>query len=70
MLRALADLLAAEERKGALRIDDPLQAAGHLAALFKGMADMERRFASPESPEAGEARIASAVDLFLRAYRA
>jgi TetR/AcrR family transcriptional repressor of mexJK operon len=70
MLHALAEMISAAHRDGALQVDDPLLAAGHLAAMFKGMADMERRFASPESPEAGEARLRSAVDLFLRAHRA
>lgn len=65
---ALADLLEREVRRGNLDIDDPMQAAEHLAAMCKGLADMERRFAGHADPLAADRRVQSAVDLFLRGY--
>lgn len=70
MHRALADLLGRERDRGTLSVDDPLQAAEHLAAMCKGLADMERRFTGKTDTEAAERRVRSAVDLFLRGYGA
>lgn len=68
MHRALADLLAREVQRGTLAIDDPMQAAEHLAAMCKGLADMERRFTGKSDPDVARQRVHSAVDLFLRGY--
>ncbi len=67
---ALADLIARAQASGELIAGDPMLAAAHLGAMFKGMADMERRFASAEDPATAEVRIRSATDLFMRAYGA
>jgi hypothetical protein len=45
-----------------------MQAAEHLAAMCKGLADMERRFTGHADPQAADRRVQSAVDLFLRGY--
>ena len=68
MHRALADLLARERDRGTLALEDPMQAAEHLAAMCKGLADMERRFTGKSDPNAAKRRVRSAVDLFLRGY--
>lgn len=68
MHRALAALLEREHARGTLRIDDPMQAAEHLAAMCKGLADMERRFTGYSDPAAADRRVQSAVDLFLCGY--
>jgi TetR/AcrR family transcriptional repressor of mexJK operon len=65
---ALAGLLEREHARGNLAIDDPMQAAEHLAAMCKGLADMERRFAGHSDSAAADRRVQSAVDLFLRGY--
>jgi TetR/AcrR family transcriptional repressor of mexJK operon len=70
MHRALADLLARERDRGTLDIEDPVQAAEHLAAMCKGLADMERRFTGKTDTNAAQRRVRSAVDLFLRGYGA
>lgn len=70
MHRALAGLLEREAARGTLRLKDPMQAAEHLAAMCKGLADMERRFAGVSDPEANRRRVTSAVDLFLAGYGA
>lgn len=70
MHRALADLLRRENDRGTLKIADPMQAAEHLAAMCKGLADMERRFTGQSDAEAADRRVQSAVDLFLRSYGA
>lgn len=68
MHRALADLLRREHERGTLVIDDPMQAAEHLAAMCKGLADMERRFTGHTDAAAADRRVRSAVELFLRGY--
>lgn len=68
MLRALAGLLERERERGTLRLDDPMQAAEHLAAMCKGLADMERRFTGHSDPDEAKRRVRSAVDLFLAGY--
>ncbi|WP_300974802.1 TetR/AcrR family transcriptional regulator [Sphingomonas sp. LHG3406-1] len=68
MKLALASLLEREQERGTLILDDPLQAAEHLAAMCKGLADMERRFAGRVDAVAADRRIRSAVDLFLKGY--
>lgn len=65
---ALAGLLEREHARGTLEIDDAMQAAEHLAAMCKGLADMERRFAGHSDAVAADRRVRSAVDLFLRGY--
>jgi TetR/AcrR family transcriptional repressor of mexJK operon len=65
---ALAGLLEREQARGNLAIDDAMQAAEHLAAMCKGLADMERRFAGHSDAVAADRRVRSAVDLFLRGY--
>ena len=65
---ALAGLLEREHKQGKLQVDDPLQAAEHLAAMCKGLADMERRFTGHTDDAAADRRVQSAVDLFLRGY--
>lgn len=69
MHRALAGLLAREAERGRLRLDDPMLAAEHLAAMCKGLADMERRFTGKTDTAAADLRVRSAVDLFLRGYQ-
>jgi TetR/AcrR family transcriptional regulator, mexJK operon transcriptional repressor len=68
MHRALAALLEREHARGSLHIDNAMQAAEHLAAMCKGLADMERRFTGQSDPIAADRRVQSAVDLFLRGY--
>ncbi len=68
MHRALSDMLARAGKRGEIHVDDPDMAAEHLAAMFKGLADLERRFAGIVDTEKAERRIDSAVDLFLRGY--
>ena len=68
MHRALAALLEREQARKNLHIDDPMQAAEHLAAMCKGLADMERRFTGHTDAAAADRRVQSAVDLFLRGY--
>ena len=68
MHRALADLLRREQERGTLAMDDPMQAAEHLAAMCKGLADMERRFTGNSDAAAADRRVRSAVDLFLKGY--
>jgi TetR/AcrR family transcriptional regulator, mexJK operon transcriptional repressor len=68
MHRALAQLLEREHGRGSLQIDDPMQAAEQLAAMCKGLADMERRFTGHSDSTAADRRVQSAVDLFLRGY--
>lgn len=70
MHRALAGLLEREAARGTLTLTDPMQAAEHLAAMCKGLADMERRFAGVSDPEVNRRRVTSAVDLFLAGYGA
>jgi len=70
MHRALAGLLEREAARGTLHLKDPMQAAEHLAAMCKGLADMERRFAGVSDPEVNRRRVTSAVDLFLAGYGA
>ncbi len=70
MHRALAGLLEREQDRGTLILDDALQAAEHLAAMCKGLADLERRFTGCTDADAAERRVRSAVDLFLRGYGA
>lgn len=65
---ALAGLLEREVARGKLKLDDPMQAAEHLAAMCKGLADLERKFTGHSDPEAADRRVVSAVDLFLRGY--
>lgn len=70
MHRALAGLLEREHGRGSLRVDDPMQAAEQLAAMCKGLADIERRFTGHADANAADRRVQSAVDLFLRGYGA
>jgi TetR/AcrR family transcriptional repressor of mexJK operon len=65
---ALAGLLEREHARGNLVIDDAMQAAEHLAAMCKGLADMERRFTGHSDAAAADRRVQSAVSLFLRGY--
>lgn len=68
MHRALASLLEREAARGKLSLEDPMQAAEHLAAMCKGLADLERRFTGNTDLAAARRRVHSAVDLFLRGY--
>ena len=51
-----------------LVVDDPELAAEQFASLCKGMGDLERRFGMPLDSRRNRQRIASAVDVFCRAY--
>lgn len=68
MHQALAGLLQREHERGRLKVPDPMQAAEHLAAMCKGLADLERKFTGHSDPNAAKRRVRSAVDLFLRGY--
>lgn len=68
--KALADFIARERDRGALVLDDPMQAAEQYMALCKGMADLERRFTGKVDAEAADRRVVAAVDLFMRGYAA
>lgn len=70
MHRALAGLLEREAARGRLTLSDPMQAAEQLAAMCKGLADMERRFAGVSDAARNERRVVAAVDLFLAGYGA
>ena len=48
--------------------DDPMLAAEQFASMCKGFGDLERRFGAGSDRERDKARIAGAVDAFLRAY--
>ncbi len=65
---ALGDLLKRATSRGEIQVEDTAQAAELLAAMFKGMADLERRFAGTVDWQAADARVDAAVDMFLRAH--
>ncbi|MCB2072509.1 MAG: TetR/AcrR family transcriptional regulator [Novosphingobium sp.] len=68
--RTLSDLLRNASVRGELDIDDPILAADQLSSMFKGMGDLERRFATQQDPASVEKRIHAAVDMFMRSYGA
>jgi TetR/AcrR family transcriptional repressor of mexJK operon len=73
--KALSHLLDLAVAEGALNIDDTGLAAEQLAGMIKGLSDIERRFDaaavhSALQNGAIEARVKSAVDVFLKAYSA
>lgn len=66
--RMLAKLLQNAAERGELVIEDPMLAADQLASMFKGLGDLERRFAKQQDPALVEQRICAAVDLFMCGY--
>ena len=68
MKAAFGAWLAHADAEGELSIADPLLAAEQFVSMTKGMGDLERRFGKTPSPETTERRIASAVEVFLKAY--
>lgn len=68
MHRALTGLLERAQSRGELAFDDAALAGEQLASMFKGLSDLERRFAGIVDRPAAERRVRAAVDLFLRAY--
>lgn len=68
MKAAFAALLTHAHAGGELDIPDPELAAEQFASLCKGMGDLERRFGAIPDAAREQARIAGAVDVFLRAY--
>lgn len=64
----LADYLAAETRRGRLAVADCLTAAEQFSGLLVGHAQIRALLAIPDDPIDVEARVAAAVDAFLRAY--
>ncbi|GAA0475975.1 TetR/AcrR family transcriptional regulator [Parasphingorhabdus litoris] len=72
MLRFLSRLLSESAKRGEITVSDPDQAAELLAGMFKGMADLDRRFGQLDPATAQQQtdkRIKSAVDLFLRSHQ-
>ena len=63
----LLERLVAE---GALIIADPSLATEQFVAMCKGLGDLERRFGAGVDPARDRERVAGAVRVFLRAYRA
>ena len=68
MKTAFSAYLAHCSERGELEIDDPGLAAEQFVSMCKGMGDLERRFGEPADPEMRDARIQSAVEVFLRSY--
>jgi len=64
----LAALMQRAAELGELDIDDPMLAAEQFASMCKGFGDLERRFGAGSDRDRDKARIAGAVDAFLRAY--
>lgn len=68
--KRIAEVLQAEMQMGLLRASDPVQAAGHLLALIEFDLVERRMRRDKDVPEAAiDEHIASAIDVFLRAYR-
>jgi TetR/AcrR family transcriptional repressor of mexJK operon len=70
MHRSLSAVIALAAERGELAVDNPAAAAEQLGGMFKGFADLERRFGKQgeESPENAARRVRYAVDVFLRAH--
>lgn len=68
MKAAFAAMLEKMRGDGELDFPDPDLAAEQFASLCKGMGDLERRFGAAPDPARDAERIASAVEVFLRAY--
>lgn len=68
MKAAFSAFLAHCSERGELLIEDPGLAAEQFVSMCKGMGDLERRFGEAVNPEMRDARINSAVEVFLRAY--
>ena len=68
MKAAFSAYLAHCSEREELHIKDPGLAAEQFVSMCKGMGDLERRFGEPADPEMRDARIGSAVEVFLRAY--
>ena len=71
MHRFLSQLLAGADEQGEIGLEDPDQAAELLAGMFKGLADLDRRFGQTDPVKADaitKRRIESAVELFLSGY--
>jgi len=68
LLRALAEMLARADRRGELRVEDPLLAAEQLSGMIKGAAHMEHRFGGEVDEARARRRVEAAVALFMRGY--
>jgi len=68
MKAAFSTFLAHACSQGELSIDNTQLAAEQFVSMCKGIGDLERRFGAPPAEEESHARIASAVEVFLRAY--
>ncbi|RGP41488.1 hypothetical protein BPTFM16_01794 [Altererythrobacter insulae] len=68
MKAAFSAFLAHAVGQGELTCEDPQLAAEQFVSMCKGMGDLERRFGAIPSEQENRLRIASAVDVFLRAY--
>ena len=68
MKAAFSAFLAHCTERGELTIEDSGLAAEQFVSMCKGMGDLERRFGEPADTEMRDARIESAVEVFLRAY--
>ncbi|MEO0441649.1 MAG: TetR/AcrR family transcriptional regulator, partial [Pseudomonadota bacterium] len=71
MHRVLSRLLSEAAEQGEIDLDDPDQAAELLVGMFKGLADLDRRFGQIDPAKAEIAtnlRIDNAVNLFLSGY--
>jgi len=68
MKAAFTALLRSMVEAGELEIDDCGLAAEQFVSMCKGMGDLERRFGMPRDREADQARIAGAVDVFLKVF--
>lgn len=67
---AFAAMLEAMVAAGDLRIEDCSLAAEQFVGMCKGLGDVERRYGMPTDPAADRARVAGAVELFLKGYSA
>ncbi len=68
MKETFSKFLAHADASGELSVPNPDLAAEQFVAMCKGMGDLEQRFGEIITPEAKDARIGGAVDVFLRAY--
>ncbi len=68
-LRAMLSAAMAEAmERGHIARADPYVAASHLFGIIRGFTEVEWRFGNLENTRLDEARVADAVDRFLRAY--
>lgn len=68
MKQSFVAFLEWAQQRGELDVPEPWLAAEQFASMCKGFGDLERRFGAELDQAANDQRIASAVDVFLKAY--